>query len=34
MNKRDRNSRKHSRKALQALQAVLDKYPRGIYNEG
>ena len=32
MNKRDRNSRKHSRKALQALQAVLDKYPRGIEN--
>ena len=32
MNKRDRNSRKHSRKALQALQTILDKYPKDIEN--
>ncbi|UTC77682.1 VWA domain-containing protein [Treponema sp. OMZ 799] len=30
MNKRERNSRNHTRKALQALQSITDKYPKGI----
>ena len=32
MNKKDRNSRKFSRKALNAIEAITQKYPHGIEN--